>query len=175
MTHICLNFLPFAHHPFRFLLKDVLTYGQEEIRIKSPTLQFVDLLHHLTYNSCAAQVSFLPLTLLPPLSFLFCSRSTSSISYTLISKVSVVAVTARRFEGAGGPSGPSTQHAPGLEEEEEEDVMACLEERWEGDDEEESKVSAGIKRRRWRPKRTNKKKITERLLHTDDRNSEVLS
>lgn len=60
MTHICLNFLPFAHHPFRFLLKDVLTYGQEEIRIKSPTLQFVDLLHHLTYNSCAAQVSFLP-------------------------------------------------------------------------------------------------------------------
>ncbi|KAG7236051.1 hypothetical protein INR49_001453, partial [Caranx melampygus] len=56
-------------------------------------------------------------------------RSTSSISYTLISKVSVVAVAPRRFEGAGGPSGPSTQQAPGLEEEEEEDVMPCLEER----------------------------------------------
>lgn len=54
------EFFTFCHHPFRFLLKDVLTYGQEEIRIKFPTLQFVDLLHHLTYNSCAAQVSFLP-------------------------------------------------------------------------------------------------------------------
>lgn len=35
----------------------------------------------------------------------------------------------RRFEGAGGPSGPSTQHAPGLEEDEEDEVTACLEER----------------------------------------------
>lgn len=76
MTHICLNFLPFAHHPFRFLLKDVLTYGQEEIRIKFPTLQFVDLLHHLTYNSCAAQVSFLP----PPSSLSPCSLLCPSFS-----------------------------------------------------------------------------------------------
>lgn len=58
----------------------------------------------------------------------------------------------RWFEDAGGPSGPSTQHAPGLEEDEEEDVMACLEERCEGDEEEEeSKVKAGMRRRRWRP------------------------
>lgn len=33
------------------------------------------------------------------------------------------------LEGAGGPSGPSTQHAPGLEEDDEEDVRGCLEER----------------------------------------------
>lgn len=68
------------------------------------------------------------LTLFPFLSFLFCSRSTSSISYTLISKVSAVAPAPHRFEEACGPSGPSTQHAPGLDEEEDEDV-ACLEER----------------------------------------------
>lgn len=80
----------------------------------------------------------------------------------MISKVSVVAVAPRRFEGAGGPSGPSTQHAPGLEEEEEEEVTVCLEERWEGEEEEESKVSAGIRRRRWRPERTNKVKITKK-------------
>lgn len=108
----------------------------------------------------ASPASFLCLTLLPPLSLLFCSRSTSSISYTLISKVSVVDVAPRRFGGAWGPSGPSTQHAPGLEEEEEEEVMVCLEERWEGEEEEESKVSAGIRRRRWRPERTNKMKKT---------------
>lgn len=108
--------------------------------------------------------SFVPLTLLPPLSLLFCSRSTSSISYTLISKVSVVAVAPRRFEGAGGPSGPSTQQAPGLEEEEEEDMMPCLEERWEGEEEdEESRVSAGIRRRRWRPGRESKMKTTKRF------------
>lgn len=60
----------------------------------------------------------------------------------------------RWFEDAGGPRGPSTQHAPGLEEDEEEDVMACLEERWEGDEEEEeSKVRAGMRRRRWRPEK----------------------
>lgn len=94
------------------------------------------------------------LTLFPFLSLLFCSRSTSSISYTLISKVSAVAVAPRRLVGAGGPSGPSTQHAPGLDEDEEEEVMACLEERWEGEEEEESKVSAGIRRRRWRPEST---------------------
>jgi len=47
----------------------------------------------------------------------------------LISKVSVVADVPRRFEVAGGPRGPSTQHAPGLEEEEEEEVAACLEDR----------------------------------------------
>lgn len=68
-------------------------------------------------------------TLVPALSLLFCRRSTSSISYTLISKVSAVAAAPRRLEGAGGPSGPSTQHAPGLDEEDEEDVMVCLEER----------------------------------------------
>lgn len=56
----------------------------------------------------------------------------------------------RRFKEAGGPSGPSTQHAPGLDEEEDEEVV-CLEERWVGE-EAESKVSAGIRRRRWRPK-----------------------
>lgn len=106
------------------------------------------------------------LTLPPPLSLLFCSRSTSSISYTLISKVSVVAVAPRRFGGAWGPSGPSTQQAPGLEEEEEEEVTACFEERWEGEEEEESKVSAGTRRRRWRPGRTNNKDETK--THVDD-------
>lgn len=113
------------------------------------------LIHKSTYENvtCPNRCSVLPLTLLPPLSLLFCSRSTSSISYTLISKVSVVADAPRRFNGAGGPRGPSTQHAPGLDEEEEEEVMACLEERWEGEDEDESRVSAGMRRRRWRPER----------------------
>lgn len=67
--------------------------------------------------------------------------------------VSVDAATPRWFEGVGGPSGPSTQHAPGLEEEDEEEVIACLEERCESVEDEESRVKAGIRRRRWRPER----------------------
>lgn len=63
----------------------------------------------------------------------------------------MVAAGPRWLDEAGGPSGPSTQHAPGLEEDEEEEVMACLDERWDGETEEESRVRAGIRRRRWRP------------------------